>query len=223
MNDIIIILPLLTINSNNSLILRVVINLQRFIQSNQVKLLLLESLLFIMVMAKSSEASIGRIHKVAGPLVVADNMSGSKMYEVVRVGWENLVGEIIKIEGDTASIQVYEDTAGLTVGDPVIKTGKPLALELGPGILNNIFDGIQRPLERIRDLSKSLFIPRGVDVAALDGDKLYEFKPAANVRVGDIVTGGDIIGFVIENGLFSNHKVMVPPGNQGRVQWIAPN
>ncbi|EER09165.1 ATP synthase alpha subunit vacuolar, putative, partial [Perkinsus marinus ATCC 50983] len=176
-----------------------------------------------MVKAQQEEASIGRIHKVAGPLVVADNMSGSKMYEVVRVGWENLVGEIIKIEGDTASIQVYEDTAGLTVGDPVIKTGKPLALELGPGILNNIFDGIQRPLERIRDLSKSLFIPRGVDVAALDGDKLYEFKPAANVRVGDIVTGGDIIGFVIENGLFSNHKVMVPPGNQGRVQWIAPN
>ncbi|KAF4752495.1 V-type proton ATPase catalytic subunit A, partial [Perkinsus olseni] len=126
-------------------------------------------------------------------------------------------------EGDTASIQVYEDTAGLTVGDPVVKTGKPLALELGPGILNNIFDGIQRPLERIRDLSGSLFIPRGVDVAALDADKLYEFKPAANVRVGDLVTGGDIIGFVLENGLFSNHKVMVPPGNQGRVQWIAPN
>ncbi|KAF4690990.1 V-type proton ATPase catalytic subunit A [Perkinsus olseni] len=176
-----------------------------------------------MVKIQQEESSIGRIHKVAGPLVVADNMSGSKMYEVVRVGWENLVGEIIKIEGDTASIQVYEDTAGLTVGDPVVKTGKPLALELGPGILNNIFDGIQRPLERIRDLSGSLFIPRGVDVAALDADKLYEFKPAANVRVGDLVTGGDIIGFVLENGLFSNHKVMVPPGNQGRVQWIAPN
>ena len=92
----------------------------------------------------------GSCVKVSGPLVVASGMSGTKMYEVVRVGWEKLVGEIIKLEGDTASIQVYEDTSGLTVGDPIIKTGKPLALELGPGILNNIFDGIQRPLEKIQ-------------------------------------------------------------------------
>ena len=97
-------------------------------------------------MTLSEEQDLGRVLKVAGPLVVASNMSGTKMFEVVRVGFEKLVGEIIKIEGDTASIQVYEDTAGLTVGDPVLKTGKPLALELGPGIVNNIFDGIQRPL-----------------------------------------------------------------------------
>ena len=130
----------------------------------------------------AKEEDLGRVLKVAGPLVVAQNMSGTKMFEVVRIGWEKLVGEIIKLDGDTASIQVYEDTAGLTVGDPVMKTGKPLALELGPGIVNNIFDGIQRPLERIYDESQSVFIPRGVDVPALDARKQWEFKPV-NVRV----------------------------------------
>ena len=147
----------------------------------------------------TKERELGRVLKVAGPLVVAENMSGTKMFEVVRVGWEKLVGEIIKLEGDTASIQVYEDTAGLAVGDPVAKTGKPLALELGPGIVNNIFDGIQRPLERIERDSQSVFIPRGVDVSALDPDIQWEFKPV-NVRVGDLVTGGDIFGSVFENG-----------------------
>merc|ERR1711959_363004 len=98
----------------------------------------------------------GTVMKVAGPLVVAENMSGTKMFEVVRVGTDRLVGEIIKLEGDTASIQVYEDTSGLTVGDPIAKTGLPLSLELGPGILNGIYDGIQRPLERIADESQSV-------------------------------------------------------------------
>jgi len=95
------------------------------------------------------ESKYGRIFKVAGPLVVAENMSGAKMYELVKVGWDRLVGEIIKLEGDTASIQCYEDTSGLTVHDPVLRTGNPLSVELGPGILGNIFDGIQRPLETI--------------------------------------------------------------------------
>jgi V-type H+-transporting ATPase subunit A len=93
-----------------------------------------------------NESKYGKIWKVAGPLVVAEKMSGSKMYETVKVGWDLLVGEIIKLEGDTASIQCYEDTSGLTVGDPVKRTNKPLSVELGPGILKTIFDGIQRPL-----------------------------------------------------------------------------
>jgi V-type H+-transporting ATPase subunit A len=162
----------------------------------------------------------GSIIKVSGPLVVATNMSGTKMYEVVRVGWESLVGEIIKIEGDSASVQVYEDTAGLTVGDPVVKTGAPLALELGPGILDNIFDGIQRPLERIRNVVQSVFVPRGIDVPSLDRDVNWDFKPG-NIRKGDLISGGDIFGIVRENGLFREHRLMVPPRAHGRVTFLA--
>jgi V-type H+-transporting ATPase subunit A len=117
-------------------------------------------------------------------------------------------------------MQVYEDTAGLCVGDPIVKTGKPLALELGPGILNNIFDGIQRPLERILEISQSVFVPRGVDVPALDQEKNWPFKPA-NVKKGDLVAGGDIIGSVFENGLFRKHEIMVPPKVTGRIVSIA--
>ncbi|KAF7458239.1 v-type proton atpase catalytic subunit a [Cryptosporidium felis] len=166
---------------------------------------------------KSEEQNYGTIYKVAGPLVIAENMSGTKMYELVRVGFQKLVGEIIRLEGDTASIQVYEDTFGLTVGDPVIKTGQPLSVELGPGILDNIFDGIQRPLRFIAESTKDMFIPRGVDVSCLDHTKLWEFIPNANLRVGDIVTGGDIFGSVYENSLFKSHKIMLPPNVQGRV------
>lgn len=101
-------------------------------------------------------------------MVVAERMMGAAMYELVRVGYDKLVGEIIKLEGDTASIQCYEDTAGLTVGDPVLRKKQPLSVELGPGIMENIFDGIQRPLEGIAKLSKSPFIPRGSDIPALD-------------------------------------------------------
>jgi V-type H+-transporting ATPase subunit A len=163
----------------------------------------------------------GTVMKVAGPLVVAEKMSGTKMFEVVRVGTDRLVGEIIKLEGDTASIQVYEDTSGLTVGDPIVKTGQALALELGPGILNGIYDGIQRPLERIQELSQSVFIPRGVDVPNLDRDCLWDYTPK-NIKVGDLVTGGDVVGTVAENGLFKFHAIMVPPGVSGRVKKVAP-
>jgi V-type H+-transporting ATPase subunit A len=163
----------------------------------------------------------GTVMKVAGPLVVAENMSGTKMFEVVRVGTDRLVGEIIKLEGDTASIQVYEDTSGLTVGDPLVKTGLPLSLELGPGILDGIYDGIQRPLERIQEECKSCFIPRGIDIPNLSRDKLWPYKPL-NVKVGDLVSGGDIIGVVRENGLFSAHYVMVPPSMNGRVTKVCP-
>merc|ERR1712072_21881 len=155
--------------------------------------------------------------KVAGPLVVAEHMSGTKMFEVVRVGKDNLVGEIIRLEGDTASIQVYEDTSGLTVGDPLKKTGMPLSLELGPGILDGIYDGIQRPLDRIQEACQSVFIPRGVDVPNLDREKKWPFTPM-NVKVGDLVTGGDIVGVVVENGLFRAHYIMVDPNISGRVK-----
>eukprot|EP00397_Hematodinium_sp_SG-2012_P014163 GEMP01014394.1.p1 GENE.GEMP01014394.1~~GEMP01014394.1.p1 ORF type:complete len:605 (+),score=171.03 GEMP01014394.1:82-1896(+) len=162
----------------------------------------------------------GYVMKVSGPLVVADNMSGSKMFEVVRVGLDKLVGEIIRLEGDTASIQVYEDTAGLTVNDPVFKTGKPLSLELGPGILNNIFDGIQRPLNRILKETNSLFIARGIDIPNLDRNVLWDYTPNPNVKINDMLTGGDVFGTVRENGLFREHKIMVPPKASGRVKRL---
>jgi len=133
---------------------------------------------------------------------VAENMSGSKMYELVKVGWDKLVGEIIKLEGDTASIQCYEDTSGLTVGDPVLRTGSPLSVELGPGILETIFDGIQRPLKTIAEISKSVFVPRGVDVPSLDQDRLYNFDPSKLFKQGDIIGGGDMIGKIFENDFF---------------------
>jgi len=160
--------------------------------------------------------------KVSGPLVVADNMSGTKMYEVVRVGKDRLVGEIIRLEADTASIQVYEDTSGLTVGDPLAKTGLPLSLELGPGILNGIYDGIQRPLERIQQIAKSVFVPRGVDVPNLDREVMWDYTPNSDISVGNIVSGGDVVGIVLENGLFTKHKIMVPPSMSGKVAKTLP-
>jgi V-type H+-transporting ATPase subunit A len=166
-------------------------------------------------------AETGVVMKVAGPLVVAEKMSGTKMFEVVRVGPQRLVGEIIKLEGDTASIQVYEDTSGLTVGDPLTKTGNALSLELGPGILDGIYDGIQRPLERIQKMANSVFIPRGVDCPNLDREKKWSYKPL-HVKPGDLVTGGDIVGVIRENGLFSAHYIMVPPGVSGRVKSAKP-
>jgi len=172
-------------------------------------------------MTMSAEANAGIVYKVAGPLVVAQNMSGTKMYELVRVGWHNLVGEIIRLEGDNAYVQVYEDTSGLTVGDPVYKTGKPLSVELGPGVMGNIFDGIQRPLHTISKATKDVFIPRGVQVNTLDYDHQWEFEPA-DFKVGDLISGGDIFGTLYENPLFKDHKCMVPPDTHGRVKFIAP-
>lgn len=128
-----------------------------------------------------------------------------------------LQGEIIKLEGDTASIQCYEDTSGLTVGDLVERTYAPLSVDLGPGIMENIFDGIQRPLQAIFDkANESAFIPLGVDVPALDDGKRYLFTPA-RIREGSIVSGGSIIGEVYENELMTNHKIMVPPDVYGEV------
>lgn len=153
-------------------------------------------------------------------MVVAANMGGSAMYELVRVGADKLIGEIIRLENDTATIQVYEDTSGLTVGDPVVRSGKPLSLELGPGILGTIFDGIQRPLKDIAIGSGSCFIPRGVDVPALSRSALWDFEPTT-FKVGDRITGGDIYGIVHENSLM-DHRVMLPPTARGNVSYIAP-
>jgi V-type H+-transporting ATPase subunit A len=115
-------------------------------------------------------------------VVTAERMAGSAMYELVRVGYSELVGEIIRLEGDMATIQVYEETSGVTVGDPVLRTGKPLSVELGPGILGSIFDGIQRPLQDIHELSQSIYIPKGVNIPALNSKAVWDFNPL-NIKV----------------------------------------
>jgi len=165
------------------------------------------------------ESDYGYIFKVSGPLVVADGMSGSAMYELVRVGHSKLVGEIIKLEGDTASIQVYEDTSGLTVGDPVLRRKQPLSVELGPGIMGTIFDGIQRPLEHIFVESGDVYVPKGVDVPCLARDKRWTFKPS-NLVEGQPVSGGDVIGVVYENEIIDSHKILCPPNVYGVVSKI---
>ena len=153
------------------------------------------------------DSEFGLIYKVAGPLVVAKNMSGAEMYELVKVGPDRLVGEVIKLEGETASIQTYEDTSGLTIGDPVERTHRPLSVLLGPGIMNNIFDGIQRPLKAIREKVGTVFLPRGVEVNPLDVTRKWPFNMRSGLSVGDPVSGGDVIGFVFENTLIDEHRV----------------
>ncbi|XP_059805854.1 V-type proton ATPase catalytic subunit A-like isoform X4 [Hypanus sabinus] len=167
------------------------------------------------------ESSVGYVHGVSGPVVVASSMSGAAMYELVRVGHEELVGEIIRLEGDLATVQVYEETSGVSVGDPVLRTGKPLSVELGPGIMGAIFDGIQRPLSDISLETGSIYIPRGINVRALSTEKMWEFTPAHGLRVGSHVTGGDIFGTVVENSLIQ-HRILVPPPTRGTVSFIAP-
>eukprot|EP00002_Diphylleia_rotans_P008339 TRINITY_DN1812_c0_g1_i1.p1 TRINITY_DN1812_c0_g1~~TRINITY_DN1812_c0_g1_i1.p1 ORF type:complete len:596 (-),score=120.18 TRINITY_DN1812_c0_g1_i1:58-1845(-) len=166
------------------------------------------------------ESQIGQVFMVSGPVVVASNMNGAAMYELVRVGFHKLVGEIIRLEADTATIQVYEETSGLKVGDPVYRTGSPLSVELGPGLLSNIYDGIQRPLRDISEMTKSIYIPRGIATPALSRAVRWEFKPS-NFNVGDIITNGDIFGEVEENSLI-NHKIMLPPKAMGTVTYLAP-
>jgi V-type H+-transporting ATPase subunit A len=144
---------------------------------------------------EEKESDIGYIYRVSGPLVIAEGMSGSAMFELVRVGHDKLVGEIIRLEGDTASIQVYEDTSGLTVGDPVLRKHQALSVELGPGIMDTIFDGIQRPLQDIADMAKDCYIPRGVDIACLNTGKQWQFTPGS-FREGQQISGGDIFGTV---------------------------
>ena len=156
---------------------------------------------------------IGKIVKVAGPLIVAENMGDSKMYDVVRVSEKKLIGEIIELRGDKASIQVYEETSGLGPGENVYSTGMPLSVELAPGLIEGIFDGIQRPLNKLKEVAGDR-IQRGVNVPALDHEKLWAFVP--KVKAGDMVVAGDVLGVVQEN-VVTEHRIMVPYGIEGKV------
>ena len=158
----------------------------------------------------------GTIVKVSGPLIVASGMADVQMFDVVRVSKQQLIGEIIELRGDRASIQVYEETGGIGPGEPVFTTGAPLSVELGPGLIESIYDGIQRPLTKIREQAGDR-IPRGVMVDALDHEKLWGFTPVA--KVGDELTGGDVLGTVQETEIVT-HKIMVPPGVSGKLTWI---
>lgn len=158
----------------------------------------------------------GKIVKVAGPLVVSENMSGSKMFDVVYVSDKKLMGEIIELKGDLASIQVYEETGGIGVGEPVYPSGEPLTVELGPGIIQSIYDGIQRPLNEIYENTGD-FIARGVSAAALNRKRKWRFEPI--IKKGDMVSGGDFLGFVNETEIIK-HYIMVPPGISGEVKSI---
>jgi len=164
----------------------------------------------------AEEQGVGTVVKVAGPLVVARGLEQPKMYDLVKVGHSRLMGEIIELRGDMASIQVYEETGGLGPGDPVYSTGGALSVELGPGLIESIYDGVQRPLDIIRDIAGN-FIARGVDVPSLSREKLWEFVP--KVKEGDEVTGGDIIGTVQETPVIE-HRIMVPHGVSGRISHI---
>ncbi len=158
----------------------------------------------------------GTIVKVSGPLIVASGMADVQMYDVVRVSEKHLIGEVIELRGDRASIQVYEETGGIGPGEPVYSTGAPLSVELAPGLIEAIYDGIQRPLNMIREKAGDR-ITRGIEVDALDHDKLWDFVPVANE--GDEVQPGDILGTVQETEAVL-HKVMVPPGVSGKLTWI---
>jgi len=161
---------------------------------------------------------VGKIIRISGPVVIAKDMHGAQMYELVKVGEEKLFGETIGIESDKATIQVYEETSGMRPGETVERTGKPLSVELGPGIVGQIYDGIQRPLTSIQELVGPFF-QRGVTIPAIDRKKKWEFTPA-DVKVGDRVAEGDVLGTVPETPLVT-HKVMVPPGLRGRVKSLA--
>ena len=160
--------------------------------------------------------STGIVRKIAGPLVIADNMRDANLFDVVRVSKERLIGEIIEMHGDKASIQVYEETSGLAPGEPVESTGSPLSVELGPGLISNIYDGIQRPLEDIMKLSGNN-LARGVEVPSLSREKKWQFK--ATAKAGDKVTAGDIIGVVNETDIVE-HRIMVPPKFSGTIKSI---
>jgi len=173
----------------------------------------------------------GRIVRISGPLVVAEGMTGAKMYEMVRVGEDRLIGEITRIRGDLAYIQVYESTSGLRPGEPVEGTGYPLSVELGPGLIGTIYDGVQRPLPLIAEIIASkmpqrrMFIERGVEAPPLPREKKWSFNqgdPDKNhkFRPGDKVEPGDVLGWVQETEIIK-HKIMVPPGIHGKLRWLA--
>ncbi|AOR24204.1 V-type ATP synthase subunit A [Clostridium taeniosporum] len=159
----------------------------------------------------------GKIIKVSGPLVVAEGMDEANIYDVCKVGEKGLIGEIIEMRGDKASIQVYEETSGIGPGDPVVTTGEPLSVELGPGLIESMFDGIQRPLDAFMEAAKSSFLTRGVSVPSLNREKKWEFKPTA--KVGDEVKPGVVIGTVQETPVVEQ-KIMIPVGIEGKIKEI---
>ncbi len=158
----------------------------------------------------------GTIVKVSGPLIVASGMADVQMFDVVRVSDKHLIGEVIELREDKASIQVYEETGGIGPGEPVFSTGAPLSVELAPGLIESIYDGIQRPLNKIREQAGDR-ITRGITVDSLDHEKLWNFVPAA--KVGDELVGGDVLGTVQETEAVL-HKIMVPPNVSGKLTWI---
>lgn len=158
----------------------------------------------------------GTIVKVSGPLIVASGMADVQMFDVVRVSDKHLIGEVIELRGDRASIQVYEETGGIGPGEPVESTGAPLSVELAPGLIESIYDGIQRPLNKIREKAGDR-ITRGITVDSLDHEKLWNFVPVA--KVGDELTAGDVLGHVQETEAVL-HKIMVPPNVSGKLTWI---
>ncbi|ERK31910.1 V-type ATP synthase subunit A [Clostridium intestinale] len=159
----------------------------------------------------------GSIIKVSGPLVVAEGMDEANVYDVCKVGAKGLIGEIIEMRGDKASIQVYEETSGIGPGDPVVTTGEPLSVELGPGLIESMFDGIQRPLDAFMEAANSSFLVKGISIPSLNREKVWGFNPT--VSVGDEVDAGDVIGTVQESPVVL-HKIMVPYGLKGKVKEI---
>jgi len=160
----------------------------------------------------------GTIEKISGPLVVAKGMTGASMFDVVRIGTLGLVGEIIELKGDTASIQAYEETSGLMPGEPVVDTGEALSVELGPGLIEQFYDGVQRPLQLIEEAAKSPYISRGISVPAIDRSKKWSFEP--RVAHGDHVVAGDVLG-VVQETVLVEHRILVPVGIQGTVEKIS--
>lgn len=158
----------------------------------------------------------GKITKVSGPLIEASGLSDANIYDVVEVSKDKLIGEIIEMRGDVASIQVYEETTGIGPGDPVVSTGHPLSVELGPGMLRHMYDGIQRPLKKLEDLAGN-FLQRGVTAPALSRETLWEFNPTA--KIGDQVVAGDVLG-TVEETVVLTHKIMVPFGVSGTIKDI---
>ncbi|MCC6143889.1 MAG: V-type ATP synthase subunit A [Candidatus Hydrogenedentes bacterium] len=171
-----------------------------------------------MAVAEQQQQITGKLVRISGPMIEADGMLGVGMGEIVRVGKERLLGEVIRIEGDKIYAQVFEDTGGMYLGEPVVATGAPLSVELGPGLLGATYDGIQRPLESLRQSSGD-FIGRGITAVALDREKKWAFTPVA--KAGQHVRGGDIVGTTPETPAIL-HKILVPPAVKGEIEWVAP-
>jgi len=163
--------------------------------------------------AERAVGRAGRVVRISGPLVIAQGLAGAKMYEMVRVGEERLFGEIIEIHNDLYSIQVYEETEGLQPGDPAEPTGMPLSVELGPGLIARIFDGVQRPLEDLLE-EQGVYVKRGAELPAIERERRWGFEP--RVAAGETLQGGDILGVVQESSVIE-HRVMVPPGLEGEL------